>query len=77
MPPDRCKNERFIRRSAQSPDGNTSRDKLMPDVPLRAPFEAYTGREPYLFASYAHADGAIVFPELTSLHRHPKSVTAA
>ena len=39
----------------------------MPDVPLPAPFEAYTGREPYLFASYAHADGAIIYPELTYL----------
>lgn len=41
----------------------------MPDVPLPPPFEAYTGKEPYLFASYAHADGAIVYPELIHLHK--------
>jgi len=40
----------------------------MPDVALPAPFEAYTGKEPYLFASYAHVDGEIVYPELTYLH---------
>ena len=39
----------------------------MPDAPLPAPFEAYVGDEPYLFASYAHLDGAVVFPELIYL----------
>ncbi len=32
------------------------------------PFEAYQGVEPFLFASYAHADDAIVYPELRRLH---------
>ncbi len=40
----------------------------MPDVLLPSPFEAYKGDKPYIFASYAHADGAEVFPELTYLH---------
>ncbi len=40
----------------------------MPDVSLPAPFEAYSGDDPYIFVSYAHADGAMVFPELTYLH---------
>lgn len=34
---------------------------------LPPPFEAYTGEEPYLFVSYAHADSAVVFPELVRL----------
>jgi hypothetical protein len=32
------------------------------------PFAAYQGVEPFLFASYAHADDAVVFPELLRLH---------
>jgi len=40
----------------------------MPDVNALHPFEAYAGKEPYLFASYAHKDGKIVFAELRSLH---------
>ena len=39
----------------------------MPDTAMPAPFEAYVGDEPYLFASYAHTDDAIVFPEITYL----------
>ena len=36
--------------------------------PLQPPFEAYDGDEPFLFASYSHADSAIVYPELARLH---------
>jgi hypothetical protein len=32
------------------------------------PFTAYTGGEPFIFASYAHLDKAIVYPELRRLH---------
>ena len=39
----------------------------MPDTDLHAPFEAYTGKEPYIFVSYAHKDSALVFPELVAL----------
>ncbi len=39
----------------------------MPDTDLHAPFEAYTGDEPYIFVSYAHKDSALVFPELVAL----------
>jgi hypothetical protein len=42
----------------------------MPDVGLTAPFSAYGGSAPYVFVSYAHADGAKVFPEITFLHEH-------
>ncbi len=31
------------------------------------PFSAYTGSEPYIFASYSHKDASAVFPELTRL----------
>ena len=40
----------------------------MPDVDLPLPFEAYTGEKPFVFASYAHKDGRLVFPELRALH---------
>lgn len=40
----------------------------MPDVPYSIPFRAYTGQEPYIFASYAHANGEEVFRELTHLN---------
>jgi tetratricopeptide (TPR) repeat protein len=40
----------------------------MSDISLKAPFESYTGEEPYIFISYAHIDGMIVFPELMILH---------
>lgn len=33
-----------------------------------APFHAYEGDEPYIFASYAHADAHMVFPELKRLN---------
>lgn len=39
-----------------------------PDVDLPLPFEAYTGDKPLVFASYAHKDGRLVFPELRALH---------
>ncbi len=32
------------------------------------PFNAYTGDEPYVFVSYAHADADTVFPEIQWLH---------
>lgn len=41
----------------------------MPDVNLPLPFEAYAGKEPFIFASYAHADGAAVFEDVAELHR--------
>ena len=41
----------------------------MPDVKLPLPFEAYTGKEPYIFVSYAHTDGIAVFNEITELHK--------
>ncbi len=40
----------------------------MPDIHLPLPFEAYGGKEPYVFASYAHKDGAAVYSELRALH---------
>ncbi len=35
---------------------------------LVPPFEAYTGEAPYVFISYAHADGEVVFREIRKLH---------
>jgi len=35
---------------------------------LVPPFEAYTGDKPYVFVSYAHADGQLVFREIKKLH---------
>ena len=35
---------------------------------LEPPFEAYHGKEPYIFVSYAHKDKALVYPELVRLH---------
>ncbi|MDR0623665.1 MAG: TIR domain-containing protein [Treponema sp.] len=34
----------------------------------RIPFEAYRGKEPYIFVSYAHADSNRVFPILSEFH---------
>ena len=31
---------------------------------LVPPFEAYSGDQPYVFVSYAHADGELVFREI-------------
>ncbi|HUT33916.1 MAG TPA: response regulator [Planctomycetota bacterium] len=36
---------------------------------VSAPFEAYDGDKPFLFASYAHADTPAVYPELLYLHQ--------
>jgi TIR domain len=41
----------------------------MPDVDLPIPFQAYMGDEPYVFVSYAHKDGRVVFTELQALHQ--------
>ena len=35
---------------------------------MEKPFPAYKGDEPYIFVSYAHADDALVYPEIRSLH---------
>jgi hypothetical protein len=40
----------------------------VPNVDLPLPFEAYVGDEPYVFVSYAHKDGRLVFPEIHALH---------
>jgi hypothetical protein len=32
------------------------------------PFSAYVGADPYIFASYAHREGAVVFEDLAELH---------
>jgi TIR domain len=40
----------------------------MPDVEILLPFEAYKGNEPYIFVSYAHKDGKLIFPEIKCLH---------
>ncbi len=34
---------------------------------MERPFRAYKGEEPYVFVSYAHADAAVVYPELVRL----------
>lgn len=40
----------------------------MPEVNLPLPCEAYAGDEAFLFVSYAHKDGSLVFPEIRFLH---------
>jgi len=40
----------------------------MSDVDVPPPFEAYKGNESYIFASYAHKDGKVIFPEIKYLH---------
>ena len=40
----------------------------MVDLSTVPPFEAYQGEEPYVFASYAHKDAALIYPELTQLN---------
>ena len=37
-------------------------------VDLQTKFEAYTGKEPYLFVSYSHRDTAKVYPILDALY---------
>lgn len=34
----------------------------------RIPFEAYRGKEPYIFVSYAHKESAQVYPQILDLH---------
>ena len=41
----------------------------MPNIKLHLPFEAYQGSKPYIFVSYAHKDGGIVFPQIEALHK--------
>jgi len=41
----------------------------MPSTTIAPPFEAYKGSDPYAFVSYAHADGHLVFPNITSLRQ--------
>lgn len=36
---------------------------------LEPPFEAYEGKQPFIFVSYCHSDSAIVYPEIDQLHR--------
>lgn len=48
--------------SAATPDPDDS------PVGAPVPFEPYSGHEPYLFVSYAHADGDQVFQHLGRLH---------
>ena len=40
----------------------------MPSV-ANHPFDAYHGREPFIFVSYSHKDGAEVFAEINRLHQ--------
>lgn len=40
----------------------------MPDVDVKAPFEAYRGTEEFIFVSYSHKDGSAVFPDIAYLH---------
>ena len=35
---------------------------------IALPFNSYSGNEPYVFVSYAHADSAIVYPIIKELH---------
>ena len=39
----------------------------MPNRALPKPFDAYKGKESYIFVSYAHKDALLVYPELLSL----------
>ena len=46
---------------------------VIPEEKLRQhlvpPFEAYAGDNPYVFVSYAHSDGELVFREIKKLHQ--------
>jgi len=35
---------------------------------MELPFQAYRGREPYVFVCYAHKDAGVIYPEITRLH---------
>jgi len=41
----------------------------MDEKKVKLPFPAYTGTEPYIFASYSHKDSDLVFPELLRLNK--------
>jgi hypothetical protein len=41
----------------------------MSDISFSAPFEAYLGKDAYIFISYAHVDGSVVYPELIQFHK--------
>lgn len=54
-------------------DGNKNVRKDIPEntegyVEMQTKFEAYTGKEPYLFVSYSHRDTATVYPILDALY---------
>jgi hypothetical protein len=40
----------------------------MPDVQAMPPFDAYRGSKPYIYVSYAHANGTQVFKDLAELN---------
>ena len=40
----------------------------MPDVNLPLPFDAYAGEESFVFVSYSHKDGHLVYSEIKALH---------
>jgi hypothetical protein len=42
---------------------------MTPEETSRLPCTAYTGNEPFMFASYAHEDKQLVYPEIERLHR--------
>lgn len=41
----------------------------MPNTHITRPFNAYVGKEPYIFVSYSHKDAGIVYPELLALRQ--------
>ncbi|MEE1336783.1 SIS domain-containing protein [Methanobrevibacter sp.] len=46
---------------------STVESRLVPGIG-RIPFPAYSGSDPFIFVSYAHADSNIVFPEIKRLY---------
>jgi hypothetical protein len=43
--------------------------ELMMDSGIEPPFDAYEGKEPYLFVSYAHLDKKVVYPIIEELYK--------
>jgi TolB-like protein len=41
---------------------------------VKLPFRAYSGDEPYVFVSYAHADASLVYPEMVRLRQQGYNV---
>ena len=39
-------------------------------ITVDRPFHAYRGDEPFVFVSYDHEDGDVVYPEIAALHAH-------